>query len=247
MNNLRMAAGFGLNLVIWSLAFATVNWQPVYKSDFSTDPGWITNAPGIMRWDPVREQYHLERSRTGQEYTYISVPYSRDLSYKLEFDIQVVRTDWAGEVPFGLGDAKMRWDKSPYWGAIYSRGDDGRNAICQYTSDTSSGSFPYGYDFPYDLNKWYHNVLVYMRETETLMWEVIPSEGGAETIVLEWRNNLGTFEGIDRLFCGSLGIDYSSGTGEAYIDNVSLEVIPEPATVLLLGFGGLALLRKRKA
>lgn len=38
-----------------------------------------------------------------------------------------------------------------------------------------------------------------------------------------------------------------AGNGRFVFDNLELTGIPEPATVLLLGFGGLALLRKRRA
>lgn len=50
-----------------------------------------------------------------------------------------------------------------------------------------------------------------------------------------------------------LGIQVTSGTVDAYedgwigYDNFALSVVPEPATIALLGFGGLGLVRRRRA
>ena len=47
---------------------------------------------------------------------------------------------------------------------------------------------------------------------------------------------------------GTLGILMTStGTGIAQIDELTVDVVPEPATMLLLGLGSLALLRRRKS
>jgi len=60
-------------------------------------------------------------------------------------------------------------------------------------------------------------------------------------LVLEQPANSGIYnvKGIE------FGAGSSAATGEAYFDEI--RAIPEPATLLLFGFGGLALLRKRRA
>lgn len=62
-------------------------------------------------------------------------------------------------------------------------------------------------------------------------------------LVLEQSANSGIYNvnGIE------FGAGSSAATGEAYFDEIRAYTIPEPATLLLLGFGSLALLRKRTA
>ena len=62
-------------------------------------------------------------------------------------------------------------------------------------------------------------------------------------LVLEQPANLGKYNVIGIEF----GAGSSAATGEAYFDEIRAFAIPEPATLLLLGFGGLALIRKHRA
>ena len=60
------------------------------------------------------------------------------------------------------------------------------------------------------------------------------------------ENKAPDYQPNDLMFLGGsrFGMDGGGGYCEGYIDNVNL--VPEPATILLVGLGGLALLRKRR-
>ena len=55
--SLFAAASLGLLLLTFSPAHATM-WQVVYSEDFSSDPGWITDNPSELRWEPSLGVYH---------------------------------------------------------------------------------------------------------------------------------------------------------------------------------------------
>ncbi|MHC4574207.1 MAG: post-COAP-1 domain-containing protein [Planctomycetota bacterium] len=175
-----------------------------------------------MYWDQSKGAYHLKLTDCGDQYTFVEIPYLSSASYKLEFDIRVVRLDWAATVLFGLGDSDMHPYEPATWGANYGRGDGGNGATVHYFGDSSSGRFPGGYDFLFEFNTDYHNVIVYDRNTESLSWQVTRISDGA--IVADYSASaVGSFTGIDRLYSGRVGYCYAPGaTGEAYIDNVVL-------------------------
>jgi len=88
--------------------------------------------------------------------------------------------------------------------------------------------------------EWQHFIAP-LNESDWVQW--VP--GGVQP--LSWAD---TLTHITEFFiCGDLIINSNYGLAYEvnYLDNVTLALVPEPATVLLLGFGGFALLRKRRA
>jgi hypothetical protein len=90
------------------------------------------------------------------------------------------------------------------------------------------------------LDTWYHVIGTY--DGEELKLYV---NGNLENTNTAPSGNIDTGSAILAIGTWSSLIDYFQGTiDEARVYN---HVIPEPATILLLGFGGLALRKKRKA
>ena len=241
MKTILMLCLFGVVLCSSNFAQA-VDWQVVYQTDFSSDPGWATNSPDNMYWASGSQSFHIKSWDGGNQSVYVPIPVQPILSCKLEYDIKVTHLDWAGDARFGLGDPDMDVFQPSTWYADYWNGDRGNSAILEYHSESSQGRLGDNYAFLFEQNTVYHNIITYDSPTQTLIWQAL-FEG---TVMFEGqRTGVGTFVGMDRLYSSSIGDDYAPGAmGEAYIDNVVFSV-PEPATLLLLGLGGL-FLRKRK-
>ena len=244
MRTILMLCLFGVVLCSSNLAQA-VNWQVIYSEDFSSDPGWSTNAPSNYEWDQANEQYDIRNIKGTDQSAYIPITYSPDKSYKLTFDILSTRCDWAGYSFFGFWDADMSIYSPTQWFASYHYVDAGKTASLIYW-DTQGGYYHPGQaqPIPYSLGTLYHNEAVYDRTAGTLSLTVTDATG---TYPPQTLTGVGTFSGIERLGFSNMGDYYAVGsTWEGYIDNVVVYETPEPATLFLLTLGGLAVLRKKK-
>jgi hypothetical protein len=225
-------------------------WAPVYQSDFSTDPNWITNDGSLNYWNSSGQAYHVSSYDTGNQYAYVNVSLTPGFSYRLQFDAYITRTDWAGDVRFGLGDPDMNVSAPATLLVGYWDQDFGGQVVGQFYTDSDGGSFHSGgsYVGQFALNTWYHNDFVLSRSANTLTLTVTRVSDGA-LIGTQTRTGVGGFNNLDRLYMSSIGDTYAPGaTGEGLLDNVALyEAVPEPSTLALLALGGVALLGLRRA
>ncbi len=207
-------------LIRFGVHTATANtWHVVYQEDFSAEPGWTTNSPSNMYWDEQKTKYHVQITGQG-EHAFVQIPYISGLSYKLEFDIEVVRLGYTSAISFGLYDPKMNAIEPVNWWANWGIGSGGYSASIAYLPDSAIfGMFPGPYEFLFELNTDYHNVIVYDATIQEFSWQI--TRISDVTIVGDYYSptGVGTFTGIDRI-C-AIWVPQGA-TSEAYIDNVVL-------------------------
>ncbi|MCX6832688.1 MAG: hypothetical protein NT028_11270, partial [candidate division Zixibacteria bacterium] len=145
------------------------NWQIVYQTDFSSDPGWITNWPDRYVWDPATGTYCF--SHIMYTYSYIPIAYDPTLKYKLEFDINLTQCEWGSYFNLGLWDADMLTKGPTHWHVRYHHVDEGNSAcIVYWTNDLyGGGDSPI---MPFALNAWYHNKAIYDPTSDMFTLEI---------------------------------------------------------------------------
>jgi hypothetical protein len=212
-----------------------------YSTDFSSDPGWITDQPGNYYWEngtlKVRAENHSP-GYTPSRYCYHLLPQVVD-SFDLSWDVKPTRLDWSAGVMFGLYDNTLKTggtgqigqsqyiqacpglvDGGLYWG-IYALGATGYNEASFYVS--------------VNYNTWYTCQISYVDATKTAVFSV--RERGSVNPI--WSTSLqipGGFSQLQYLGTSRGGIGdngsypglSSTAIAEGYIDNVVLSAATEP-------------------
>jgi len=200
------------------------NWQIVYQTDFSSDPGWITSWPDRYVWDPATGTYCF--SHIMYTYSYIPIAYDPTLKYKLEFDINLTQCEWGSYFNLGLWDADMLTKGPTHWHVRYHHVDEGNSAcIVYWTNDLyGGGDSPI---MPFALNTWYHNKAIYDPTSDMFTLEITRKDDGVllGTYTLA---TVGEFLNIERLGISCTQSTYGDRLQAGCIDNVVLYVVPEP-------------------
>jgi hypothetical protein len=78
-------------------------WVTIYSEDFSSDPGWTTDDPAKLRWEPATERYHGTQINTEGTYAYKSISgFDPNRSWRLEFDTTINSCGWSAGRSVGL-------------------------------------------------------------------------------------------------------------------------------------------------
>jgi Tol biopolymer transport system component len=178
----------GLMLIAACPAIAN-NWQVVYQTDFSTDPGWITNEPSRYYWNSSEGTFFANQFNIngGGCYAYRNVAHRGEDSFRLEWDMIVNSIDYAAALSFGLYANDLQADAPPanYAQVILGSEDRGLVAFLAWANPTTYGGGSSAY---FSLNTWYHIVMEYDAAAHTLKADVTVRDTGEHFATLSAAN-----------------------------------------------------------
>lgn len=205
----------------------------IYSTDFSSDPGWTTNNPYTNRWDSERGMFRYFLRDSTNTFVSKKIPY-RGESFRMEFDVLPVRTEYQASFRLGLSDADMyineettifsEFENSIYgnllWVRTIDRTNQRREASSYFQSYggptvTFTDGYPYHVVLTYDRKNQQSGILVSFLENQSILWGY----------TLDNVRNLGS---MDRIAISTIG-DYTnpSSVAEGYLDNVMFRIYPD--------------------
>jgi len=219
----------------------------IYESDFTQDPGFITNNPSRYYWDVDGERYRFETEGGTNGYAYVPLEIG-DTSFTLEYDVTIESINQNGAVRFGVTSTEMDISKGVNILGIFSNGRDGRvmslrvidqsNHIFEISSLFSSycAGQPGCETKRFEENMTYHVVMRYNKEHQQCDIKVTDRTPGG----LSWGYYVPLARDIyalNRLAITTKG-DYVIGNNAVgYLNNVQLstfrEVVPTPEPTTL--------------
>lgn len=226
-----------LCLLVSPLYAAEVEKVYFYQSDFSQDPGWITNNPSRYYWDPAMKMYHYQVEGGTGGYSYTPVNLTGE-SFMLEYDILPVATNDGSAFRFGTTSSDtMDINKGTLvLSEFFSRSRlmMGLRTITQngnlFEVTSEHDSYP-GETVTFQDNTTYHVIVTYNRNLMTTDMVVTRKDGGSRVwgYFLEIKKEL---EPMKRLMISSVG-DYTAGnSATGYIDNVELYTLQQVETIV---------------
>jgi hypothetical protein len=242
-------AALGLAVISATSAMA-VQWQPVYQTDFSSDPLWTTNNPSRYYWDAANQTNDVHQINVdyGGYYAYKDVGHDGTRPFRLDFDINISKVDYAANARLGLFDSDLNtdWYYGSYAMVMFSNEDAGR-VVHLWAVDSSNIRHEALTHDQFSLDTPYHVSMEYDPAAETISAEVTLRDSGAYFTSVSLIG-VGPFAPDTGLLGSSnyrpTGTFQSPGAeSTAQFDNVTFyEAVPEPPTVTLLGAGLLSLL-----
>lgn len=134
------------------------NWQIVYQTDFSSDPGWITNEPSRHYWDSSDQTFFVNRFNVngGGYYAYRNVAHRGEDSFLLEWDMIVNSIDYAAGVVFGLYGSNLESNWPGNYAQIIFGSEDRGLVVFLAWNYFETVSRVESLPSQFSLNTWYH-------------------------------------------------------------------------------------------
>jgi len=203
----------------------------VYSTDFSSDPGWVTNNPYTNHWDETSGMFHYYLRDSTNTFVYKKVPYAGE-SFRLEYDLFPLETAFQASFRLGLGNRDMyinqgttilsEFENGPYGNITWLRVIDQSNQrreISSYGQSYGGPSVRFSDGIPY------HVVIEYDRDQRTAHIAISFLDNGtlAWGYTLSGITNLGP---MDRIYLSTIGdFENPSAAAEGDIDNVAMRII----------------------
>jgi len=94
----------------------------LYSTDFSENPGWITNSPSRYYWDSSLGMYHFKTEGGTNGYSYVPIDYDGQ-SFVLDYDVIVQKSQPNSAFRFGLTSSEMDFTRGT---TIFSALENGK-------------------------------------------------------------------------------------------------------------------------
>jgi hypothetical protein len=211
----------------------------VYSTDFSSDPGWVTNNPYTNHRDEATGMFHYALRDSTNTFVYKKIPYNGE-SFQLEYDLFPLKTEFQSSFRLGLGTRDMtinqatiilsEFENGPYGNVIWLRVIDQQNQrreVSSYAQSYGGPSVRFSDGTPY------HVVLEYSREKKTVSIAIsfLSNATPLWGYTLSGISNLGP---MDRIYLSTIGdFENPSTVAEGNIDNVIMRLVfpsGEPGT-----------------
>jgi len=225
-------------------AMADVQSKILYSTDFSENPGWITNSPSRYYWDSSLGMYHFRTEGGTNGYSYIPIKYEGQ-AFTLDYDVIILESQPNSAFRFGLTSMEMDFTRGTTVLSALENGKYGKlftlRVIDQNNQMKETSSYYASYcgeltgckTIEFKENTTYHVTVRYNKELRNADIKVVEKETGEVVF--------GYFVPVSRelLFLDRLAIttkgDYVSGPySEGYLDNVELVILITAASTPVL-------------
>jgi hypothetical protein len=162
---------------------AANTWQVVYQTDFSSDPGWITDQPQNYYWNQPAGSYFVHNTDTYPGYypnRYAGKTMDQPVgSFELQWDLNVARCDWSSGIYFGVWDSSLEepWGQGgEFIMVVIGHADAGHHISFDVGAN---GAMAEDCTYPgWSLNRWYTFKVSYDSDTKVASLEVFDRATG---------------------------------------------------------------------